>query len=798
MAGYFLSALLLILVLRFEQGSSSVLNDPDRLEGDTYTTADVADDLAELNDLEMEQLQDSVSANVCKDIRDEFKDVAKKSMAEAKKEKPDSMIFRRQAAVRRSLRRSFQILQHGKRSKVDNSIAVRALRNEACAKHAIQDICETTKVLDLLNIPLNTRKHWRRRICRRKVLKCLEHEPLGNIKCPHKSEEKARFRTIDGTCNNVNQPLFGAAGTPFIRVQPADYADEISAPRVAENEDQLPNARNVSRFVHGSNANRQNPNSPRLTHLAMNWGQFLDHDLTLAGEQHVTCETVHSNESECFNVEVPADDDVFQSRGVTFFELIRDAPFEFKLECSPGPREHINTITAFLDASNVYGSDEEEAEHLRAPDGTMRIMTARHGCPLGDLLPAQTDPEIPCVSKDPNRPCFVAGDERTNENQGLMSMHTLFVREHNRIAAFFDENTEWEAEQIYQETRRIVGAELQFITYKEDLPLLLSPKTIRDNNLALLKGTRYFNGYNPNVNAQMSQAFSAAAYRFGHSLVQEEFLRLSQHSFEHKCNNDSKSEFYPIPVKDFGNPTYLYDKCNGGVDSIFRGLVKSPAAKIDGLFSKSIQENLFRGPGDLSDLISLNIQRGRERGVPSYTTYRNKFCKITPIVNSFEDLKKAGITQKDIDNLKSQYQSVNDVDLFVGGMLEPADSEGGALGKTFQCILADQFKRLREGDRFWHENAPNRIKNTDKTAFTRCQLQEIRKVTLAKIICDNAENIPSIPRRVLQQSKTFVDCKKLPKMNLDVFTPVFRCPWHIRAWGDSPDLEDEGDDGLTE
>ena len=117
---------------------------------------------------------------------------------------------------------------------------------------------------------------------------------------------------------------------------------------------------------------------------------------------------------------------------------------------------------------------------------------------------------------------------------------------------------------------------------------------------------------------------------------------------------------------------------------------------------------------------------------------------------------------------------------FFTGMLEPADSEGGALGKTFQCLLADQFKRLREGDRFWHENAPNRIKNTDKTAFTRCQLQEIRKVTLAKIICDNAENIPSIPRRVLQQSKTFVDCNKLPIMNLDVFTPNFRCPWHIR------------------
>ena len=122
----------------------------------------------------------------------------------------------------------------------------------------------------------------RRRICKRKVLKCLEHEPLGNIKCPHKSEEKARFRTIDGTCNNVDQPFFGAAGTPFRRVQPADYEDKVSAPRVAQSGDQLPNARNVSRFVHSSNADRQNPNSPRLTHLAMNWAQFLDHDIALA------------------------------------------------------------------------------------------------------------------------------------------------------------------------------------------------------------------------------------------------------------------------------------------------------------------------------------------------------------------------------------------------------------------------------------------------------------------------------------------------------------------------------------
>ena len=158
MAGRFLGASLLILIVGFKQGSSSVLNDPDQLEGDTYTTADVVDDLAELNDLEMEQVQDSVSADVCKEIKDEFKAVQKKSMAEAKKENPDRLISGRQAASRASLRKSFQILQHGKRSVVDDSKVLRALQNEACVKCAIRNICETKKVLNLLGISLKMKR----------------------------------------------------------------------------------------------------------------------------------------------------------------------------------------------------------------------------------------------------------------------------------------------------------------------------------------------------------------------------------------------------------------------------------------------------------------------------------------------------------------------------------------------------------------------------------------------------------------------------------------------------------------
>jgi len=108
-------------------------------------------------------------------------------------------------------------------------------------------------------------------------------------------------------------------------------------------------------------------------------------------------------------------------------------------------------------------------------------------------------------------------------------------------------------------------------------------------------------------------------------------------------------------------------------------------------------------------------------------------------------------------------------------MIEPPDDNGGLLGPTFQCILAEQFRRLKVGDRFWHENAPNSTLHTDKTAFTPCQLREIRKTTFAKIICDNGDYISSINRRVFEQSKIKVPCNKLPRVDLEPWRPGVKC-----------------------
>ena len=252
------------------------------------------------------------------------------------------------------------------------------------------------------------------RECKLKILAFFArelHDDEPSIEC----DETARYRTIDGTCNNLNNSLWGSVGDKFLRLEPADYGDCVSTIRRAKSGNKLPNARNISIKLIGID-DCPHPNNNVLTHLTMNFGQFMDHDITLAEAQGLNCEP-HNFNPECINIEVPEDDAIFRDREITFFEFERDAPHKPNTNCTPIVREHSNMITAYVDGSNVYGSTTELLEELRAPDGRMLVMKPLHGCPLGSLLPAQP-PDVACESRDPNRPCFHAGDERVNENPG--------------------------------------------------------------------------------------------------------------------------------------------------------------------------------------------------------------------------------------------------------------------------------------------------------------------------------------------------------------------------------------------
>ena len=254
-------------------------------------------------------------------------------------------------------------------------------------------------------------------LCKRRIVAeglDVNDVPATEITC----DPNSIFRTIDGTCNNLRNPSFGAINTQFNRLIPADYGDGISTLRRAECGRKLPNARDVSRMVHGSNADRANPNSTQLSHLAMNFGQFMDHDTTLAAIKDLNCEPP-TQDPECINIEIPKDDATFRKRGVDFIEMERDAPVKPTSFCKLAAREHTNTITAFIDASNVYGSTEELAKSLRAENGLLKDLPHPDGMGLANLLPPQPeDSEEFCPSLDPIRPCFLSGDIRNNENQG--------------------------------------------------------------------------------------------------------------------------------------------------------------------------------------------------------------------------------------------------------------------------------------------------------------------------------------------------------------------------------------------
>lgn len=186
--------------------------------------------------------------------------------------------------------------------------------------------------------------------------------------------------------------------------------------------------------------------------------------------------------------------------------------------------------------------------------------------------------------------------------------------------------------------------------------------------------------------------------------------------------------------EEFSNPANL--ETVGSIDRILLGLVNQPAQKRDEFITKELTNHLFQTPGFLfgMDLASINIQRGRDHGIPSYVSYRVP-CGLKPI-NDWSDMEKVTSAEA-VRKFRELYDKVDDVDLFPAGLAEKP-VVGGLVGPTFACIVAQQFRNLRRGDRFWYENP------FVENAFTPEQLQQIRKVTLAQILCRTMDNIDNI------------------------------------------------------
>ena len=175
----------------------------------------------------------------------------------------------------------------------------------------------------------------------------------------------------------------------------------------------------------------------------------------------------------------------------------------------------------------------------------------------------------------------------------------------------------------------------------------------------------------------------------------------------------------------------------------------------------------MREAGDLADLNALNIQRGREHGLPGYNAFREA-CGLDTF-DTFADFAEA-LPAEVVTAIENLYKDPDDVDLWVGGISEKkVDPAEDVLGPTFQCILGKQFGALRVGDRFWYET------DDPVTGFTDGQLAEIRKVSLAGVICINSDSIRQIRKEALHVTSDFVACADIPQMDLRKWTDGVSC-----------------------
>ncbi|MFK7865020.1 MAG: peroxidase family protein [Pseudohongiellaceae bacterium] len=486
------------------------------------------------------------------------------------------------------------------------------------------------------------------------------------------------IRSIDGSSNNLDFSNIGAAGSQLKRLVASDYADGLSALAGP----QRPSPRLISNLISAQSDSR--PNELNASDMLWQWGQFLDHDIDL---------TDGSTPPEPANIEVPLGDSFFDPSGTGIATISMNRSVYDPNEEETSPRQQINEITSWIDASNVYGSDRERSNSLRTltGDGKMKVSA-------GNLLPFNVD-GFPNAGGE-SASLYFAGDVRANEQLGLTAMHTLFVREHNRLAdEIANSNPNLSGEDVFQAARQIVGAQMQVITYREYLPALLGRGSL----------TRY-KGYDDSIDPTISNLFSSAAYRYGHSALSPTLLRLDKNGDETLDGHIALRDAFFAPMK-------IAEE--GGIDPLLRGLSQQVCQTIDPLVIDDVRNFLFGPPGSGGfDLVSLNIQRGRDHGLPSYNATRIALGLLPK--TSFADINSDLEIQQ---RLSDSYENVEQVDLWVGGLAEEKLSDA-LVGELLFTVIKQQFEALRDGDRFWYSRAlerrlVNQVENTSLADIIR-------------------------------------------------------------------------------
>ncbi|XP_060059785.1 lactoperoxidase isoform X2 [Erinaceus europaeus] len=495
--------------------------------------------------------------------------------------------------------------------------------------------------------------------------------------------------------------------------------------------------------------------------LLMQWGQIVDHDLDFAPDTELgssqyskaQCDEYCIQGGNCFPIIFPPNDSKVKTQGkcMPFFRagfVCPIAPYQSLA------REQINALTSFLDASLVYGPEPSLAIRLRNLSSPLGLLAVNQEVSDHGLAypPFDNKKPSPCefINTTARVPCFLAGDSRASEQILLATSHTLLLREHNRLATELQRlNPQWDGETLYQEARKILGAFMQIITFRDYLPIVLGDE--------MQKWIPPYQGYNKSVDPRIANVFTFA-FRFGHLEVPSTVSRLDE-------NYQPWGPEAELPLHTLFFNTWRIVK-DGGIDPLVRGLLakKSKMMRQDKMMTGELRNKLFQPTHKIHgfDLAAINIQRGRDHGMPGYNSWRG-FCGLSQ-PQTLEELSVVLKNKIVAKKLLGLYKTSSNIDIWIGGAAEPLVGKG-RVGPLLACLLGKQFQKIRDGDRFWWENPG---------VFTEKQRNSLQKMSFSRLVCDNTHisKVPLNPFQANSYPQDFVDCSTIDKLDLSAWASV--------------------------
>ena len=389
----------------------------------------------------------------------------------------------------------------------------------------------------------------------------------------------------------------------------------------------LPNPRLVSNLL-GQQVKKGN--SHGLSALFVYMGQFIDHDITLTASSDMTMDIPLSDDDELFS--------------------INNGSFPFRRSSL------FNLNTAFLDLSSVYGDTLERSQLLREMDGSGKLKENK------GMLPKNKNINMDMAEADDKS--YACGDPRCNENTILLGFHTLFLREHNRLAQKIKKKYPFlHGEKVFQRARLRNIQQYQKILFEEWLPILLGTKKLNWRRKQVLKPDTFF---------------ATVAFRFGHTQIPDKlkFQGKEEDLFDHFFKPEKATE--------------------STIDYYMQGITEVEQEETDLQMVDALRNKLFINENQSLDLLSLNIQRGRDHKLLALPEYYKKYTgtKLT----KFEQLTNDPVILKKLNAL---YGRVDRVDPFIGCLAEKPKK--GLLGPLMREVVKYNFELMASNDRYFYK-----------------------------------------------------------------------------------------------